>query len=234
MVWVSAKYRFASTFSYRIPHFSSSYALTAPAPSPSTIKLAIIATTINRTGDIERGKNLFKKIHSAKVAIEVPNKIVFFKAFMKRLKKKRKEELLYTPFGIITKRFESTFGIREYVLYNGPLTIYLNIPEEARQETLKTLTLVQYLGTSDSLCYCLETSVKSPSPTNCTKLCELEKVTEKGIIFLLSDFTEKISFDSVNPYSSKKIRKEDLTLVPYLFPIQIVKKDKNCTIYQRL
>ncbi len=90
MVWIGAKYLFASAFSYRIPYFSSSYALSAPAPSPSTIKLAIVATAINRTGNIEKGKKLFEQLKLANIATELPEKIVLFKAFMKRLKQKRK------------------------------------------------------------------------------------------------------------------------------------------------
>jgi CRISPR-associated Cas5-like protein len=67
MVWVGAKYGFASTFSYRIPYFSSSYALSAPAPSPSTIKLALVASTINRTGNLEKGRRLFERIRNCRI-----------------------------------------------------------------------------------------------------------------------------------------------------------------------
>ncbi|RLI43963.1 type I-A CRISPR-associated protein Cas5, partial [Candidatus Bathyarchaeota archaeon] len=79
MVWVSGTYEFASTFSYRIPYFSSSYALTTLAPSPSTIKLAIVASIINRKGNIKDGKILFEGIRTAEVLMELPTKISVFK-----------------------------------------------------------------------------------------------------------------------------------------------------------
>jgi len=236
MVWIGAKYKFASTFSYRIPYFSSSYALSAPSPSPSTIKLAIIATAINRTGDIEKGKMLFQHIRDTAVTVELPERIVFFKAFMKRLKNKRKEEQLKTPFGIITERFESTFGIREYILYDGFLIIYLNVLKNIAEEISKTLKNIQYFGTSDSICFCFESGTREPPLERCIKPCHRQEETtlKNGMIFLLSDFTEKTTFEAINPFSSKKMKKEDLTLKPYVFPIKVEKKDKNCTIYRRL
>jgi CRISPR-associated Cas5-like protein len=222
MVWIGAKYKFASTFSYRIPYFSSSYALSAPAPSPSTIKLALVASTINRTGDIEKGKKLFEKVSTSNVTVELPDKIVLFKAFMKRLKKKRQG-----------KGFERTFGIREYVLYDGDLGIYLDTPKDAIEEISSVFKNVQYFGTSDSICLCLENALTEPTPKRCIKLHNKlkEPLHENGVVFLLSDFTETTSFEDVNPFSGKKMKKGTIVLKPYLFPIKVVKKDRNCTIY---
>jgi len=236
MVWVSARYLFASAFSYRIPYFSSSYALSAPAPSPSTIKLAIIATAINRTGNVEKGNLLFEQLKVANTATELPEKIALFKAFMKRLKQKRKgkEGKITTPWGTLTESFESTFGIREYILYNGPITIYIETPEENAEEVRMTLKNIQYFGTSDSLCTCLESKFAEPNMLNCAKPVKEQAKPTTGTVFLLSDFTEKTTFNSVNPFSEQKLKKGEIALKPYIFPIQVEKKDKNCTIYRRL
>jgi len=223
MVWVGARYRFASTFSYRIPYFSSSYALSAPAPSPSTIKLALVASTINRTGNVEKGRQLFEKILSSPVTVELPEKIVLFKAFMKRLKKKRQGQ-----------GFERTFGIREYILYHGDLGIYLDAERGDTEEISQGFRNIQYFGTSDSICLCIENSLTEPTPSRCIKLQaeQKEPLHQNGTVFLLSDFIETTSFEDVNPYSGKKMRKGSIVLKPYLFPIKVVKKDRNCTIYQ--
>jgi len=225
MVWIGAKYKFASTFSYRIPYFSSSYALSAPAPSPSTIKLALVATTINRTGDIEKGKKLFEEIRNSNVTVELPDKIVLFKAFMKRLKKKRQE-----------KGFERTFGIREYILFDGSLGIYVDAEKDSADEISEALRNIQYFGSSDSICFCIEKATTEPALEKCIHLCAEKKETlrENGVVFLLSDFSETATFEDVNPFSGKKMKKGTITLKPYLFPIRVVKKDRNCTIYQRM
>ncbi len=236
MVWVSARYLFASAFSYRIPYFSSSYALSAPAPSPSTIKLAIVATAINRTGNIEKGKRLFEQLKLANTTAELPEKMVLFKAFMKRLKQKRKgkEEKITTPWGTLTESFESTFGIREYILYNSPLTIYIETHEENTEELMTTLKNIQYFGTSDSLCTCLESKLAKPNMSSCTKPLKEQTAPTTGTVFLLSDFTEKANFASVNPFSEQKLKKGEIVLKPYIFPIQVEKKDNNCTVYRRI
>lgn len=223
MVWIGARYRFASTFSYRIPYFSSSYALSAPAPSPSTIKLAMVASTINRTGDLEKGRKLFERIVNSNTEIEVPNKIAVFKAFMKRLKKKRQGQ-----------GFERTFGIREYILYDGELGIHLDLPPDDIEEVSKALQRIQYFGTSDSICSCLENTKTEPVQERVIKLCIQKQALEEGVVFLLSDFAEKTTFEDVNPFSGKKMKKENIALKPYLFPIQVVQRDKNCTVYHRI
>lgn len=179
---------------------------------------------------------LFQQIRDAVVTVELPEKIAFFKAFMKRLKKKRKENQFKTSFGIITERFESTFGIREYILYDGFLTIYLNVSKDIAEEVSKTLKNIQYFGTSDSVCLCFESGAMEPPLERCIKPCnrQEETILKNGMVFLLSDFTEKTTFEAINPFSDKRMKKEDLTLKPYIFPIKIEKKDKNCTIYRRL
>ncbi len=221
MTWIGARYRFASTFSYRLPNFSSSYALSAPAPSPSTIKLAIIATAIRSSGDVEEGRRLFEKIRTAEVTVELPHRIAAFKGFIKRLKAKRQE-----------RGFESTFGIREYIVYSDPLGIYIDVAEDVTEKVSRVLRRIQYLGTSDSLCTCLESGIADPPTERCIKPF---KERGEGIIFLLTDFTEEVSFENINPYSGSRMREEKhLRRIPYLFPLRITKKESNYTIYETL
>jgi CRISPR-associated Cas5-like protein len=238
MVWTCATYVFASTFSYRIPYFSSSYALSAPVPSPSTVKSALVASVINRNGNVEAGKKLFERIRGSTVTIELPEKIITLRAFMKRLKQKRRgqETTIITSFGKLIERFELTFGIREYIIYDGPLRIYIDASEDSVQDMIKSFKLVQYLGSSDSICTCLETNISDPNLQKCIKPVDSknEKFDTKGMIFLLTDFTDKATFESVNSFSSKKLVKGELLQKPYFFPLEVVKKEKNCVIYRRL
>ncbi|HEX9862594.1 MAG TPA: hypothetical protein VGB11_04840, partial [Candidatus Bathyarchaeia archaeon] len=169
------------------------------------------------------GKKLFEKINNTTVTVELPIKIATFKAFMKRLKKKRQGQ-----------GFEQTFGIREYILYGGDIGVYLDSPTDIIEEVSEALQRVQYFGTSDSICTFLENTKNEPVQERAIKLCiQKEALEEKGVIFLLSDFTKETTFEDVNPFSGKKMKKENIVLKPYLFPIQVVQRDKNCTIYQR-
>jgi len=225
MVWVGAEYRFASTFSYRIPYFSSSYALSAPTPSPSTIKLAVVSAFINRRGEVEAGKNLFERIKTAPVAIALPKRIGAFKCFMKRLKQKRGGP-----------GFERTFGIREYIVYSDALNVHLDVPREASESLLDGLKGIQYFGSSDSICSCIKSGLLEPDWARCPQPLDdsiSNKSSINGIVFLLTDFTDVAAFDSVNPFSEKKLEKDKhITLRPYIFPLKVSIKERDCTVYE--
>lgn len=153
--------------------------------------------------------------------MELPRKIVAFKSFIKRLKAKRQE-----------RGFESTFSIREYIIYSDPLCIYIDVPEDIIERVSTVLRRIQYIGTSDSLCTCLESSVVEPPMERCIKPF---KEGKGGIIFLLTDFTEEVSFENINPYSdSRMMEDKHLKRVPYLFPLRITKKESNYTLYETL
>jgi hypothetical protein len=146
---------------------------------------------------------------------------------MKRLKKKRQG-----------RGFERTFGIREYILYDGKLGIHLDVPADDVEEVSEALQRVQYFGTSDSICCCLEITRLEPGQRRTVKRCTQNSGLGEGVVFLLSNFTEKTTFEDINPFSGKKMKKDNLALQPYLFPIQIMQKDRiaqkdrNCTIYE--
>lgn len=216
-MWIGAKYVFGATFSYRIPGFSSSYAAAAPIPSPSTIKLALVATAIGKSGNVKVGEELFENVKTAQVAVEIPDRIVVFKSFIKRLKQKR-----------LGKGFESTFGIREYVLYSGPLTIFVNVSKNAKM-IMESLKAVRYFGTSDSACTNIECSHYEPTWEKVPKPYSAKD--KGGVIFLLTDFTEEAKFDAINPYSKVSL-KRGIVKCPYVFPLKVIEKRKNYTIYE--
>ena len=84
-VWIKAEFWVGQTFSYRAPDFSSNYALSSPLPGPSATKLALVSTAIEMSGDIDKGKQVFDIIKSAKVFWEPSEWVSIFKAFIKRL-----------------------------------------------------------------------------------------------------------------------------------------------------
>jgi len=86
--WLKLVIHFPSFYSYRIPEYSSQYALALPIIAPSTIKLAIVSTAIRISGKVETGKRIFDYIKNAKVGVKLPRKIVINSVFIKRLKKK--------------------------------------------------------------------------------------------------------------------------------------------------
>jgi CRISPR-associated Cas5-like protein len=71
MKWVKAVYRFAGFFSYRVPDFSSQYALSSPVPGPSIVKPGLISTGIEQKGDPSYGEILFGILTSHRTIVEL-------------------------------------------------------------------------------------------------------------------------------------------------------------------
>lgn len=227
-MWLGAEYEFGSMFSYRIPNFSPSFALSSPIPGPSTIKLAIVATAIERSKNLDYGKDIFDIIKSSKVLIKLPERISISKALIKRLKRMRE--------GYIDK----TFGIREYVHFSEPLGVYIQISSSRKDEIKEIMRRVKYFGTSDSLVTCKCIRENEPDENICAKpLKTLETVDEDArswkigdLVIPLFDIKNGARFSDISPYESGS--REIFISIPYEFPLKIEKEGKNWIIYRRL
>jgi len=243
LVWIGARYVFPSTFSYRVPYFSSSYAISAPTPSPSTVKLALVASAISRRGDPSKGSGFFEQIKTSSVAFELPERLSIFNAFVKRLKQKRKggedkgrdKEKRQDITGVRTG-FERTFGIRGYVLYGGPLAVYIDVSPALATDIEEAFQAIGYFGTSDSICRCVKLEKRTPdlrrSPRRHTPEKESLSELPSGIPFILTDLTKNSTFDSVNPYLTTRLEPEkQLEHVSYIFPLKALEKAQDHVVY---
>lgn len=196
MKWLRLRIHFPSFYSYRIPDYSSQYALALPLIAPSTIKLALVATAIRMSGKVSEGKRIFEYVKDAKVGIKLPKVIVVNSVFIKRLKKKKNQP-----------GFQPSFGVREYVHFGGDLEIYLGFSKIGIPKELITYAQsIRYLGTSDSIVYITADWVYR-EPADVIFPLELSKVPEGAIIYPVKDFAKKVTFEQINPYSSKKAGK---------------------------
>jgi CRISPR/Cas system-associated protein Cas5 (RAMP superfamily) len=221
MVWIRADYEFASLFSYRIPDFSSQYAISSILPGPSAIKLAIVSTAIEITGNVEYGKEIFEIIKNSSIKIKLPRKIASTNVLIKRLKKKKEKSGL-----------ETTFGIRGYVHYPENFSIYTDIPENKVTEVERILKSIRYFGTSDSLVWCRRINKEEP-PNNAISAVENLKKEDKNILIIsVKDINPKANFDEINIY--KKINNRKDILIKKIYPIPISKqfKGKNWIVYE--
>ncbi len=260
MVWLKSEYMFASMFSYRVPNYSPSFALTSPIPGPSTVKLAIISTAIERNG-VSYGEKIFNIIRDSGVLVEPPDKIALSKALIKRLKqdviaKKMPKDKKETGICVIcneskdvwkidnvlvckdcsSNRISQTFGIREYAHFSGPLNIFIDVKNE-KNLIIDILKRIKYFGTSDSLVFCKSVSEQVPDENACVKC--LESLSGEGSVLLgdlallLADFKKDISFKDINPY--EKVRNRDPYLLSsYVFPIKLEREGKNWVIYSKI
>ncbi|MHA1578290.1 MAG: hypothetical protein ACTSUQ_01515 [Candidatus Freyarchaeota archaeon] len=258
MTWLSAEYEFAGLFSYRIPNLSPSFAFSSLIPGPSTVKLAIVSTAIERNGSVKYGEEMFEAIKSSRILFDIPEKIALFRALIKRLKqeviakKMPKSEKITGTCSICksekdvweidkvlickdcaSNRITTTFGTREYVHFFGPLKIFIEVSGKSK-EIQTILEQIKYFGTSDSLVSCREVTESSPDEERCAK--PIDKVEElKGqrvLVIPLLDFKHDVEFDDINPY--KKTRKSPFESKPYVLPVNVEKEGSNWIIYSKI
>ena len=257
MVWVKATYEFASLFSYRIPDFSSQYAMSSLLPGLSTIKLAIVSAAIEITGNVEYGKEIFEIVKNADIKIRLPKKISLTTILLKRLKEKKKPdkkssvgEGICPICGKKTKLFldrtdnkekckkcwgfEITFGIRGYVHYPEEFSIYIDIPEKKFKEFEKILKSIRYFGTSDSLVWCNSVNREDPS-SDAISAVENFKGDEKNLLIIpVKDINPKAIFNDINIYEKKNSKKGKNILLKKIYPIPFSRQmqGKNWVIYE--
>lgn len=264
-IWLRAQYEFASLFSYRLPDFSSSYALSAPMPGPSAAKLAFVATAIEKTGTVSYGKHVFNLIMDAIVALEPPPELAVSRVLVRRLKQQSISRQKTTEVGVCpicgrenAKLYPSddqflcsqcglsliqSYGIREYVHFGGPITIYLEIEREKDREISGIMQRLRRVGTSDSLMYCHGVSEQAPDPSIVARLTtDLKTLSAQHEIirrpaFLLKDIREGTNFNQVNPFYRGKVSrakgKEFLESKLYIFPLKVHKQGRNWVWYKR-
>jgi CRISPR-associated Cas5-like protein len=227
MTWLRADYEFASLFSYRIPDFSSQYALTSLLPGPSTIKLAIVSTAIRHSGDVSFGEKIFEIVRNSEIAIVPPKRIAVSNVLIRRLKKKRQK----------IGEFERTFGIRGYAHFPESLGIYIEVPDETKAEIKSLLSRIRQLGSYDSIVYCKSVCEERP-PQECVRPIQtLEKPEKKAFIIPIKDINPHISvtFKDVNPFVRKiQKTKENKAFVNKFYQLHVLRQEqgKNWTVYE--
>jgi len=230
---------FPMFFSYRIPDFSSQYALSSLFPGPSTIKLAIVATTVDY-GGIDKAREVFNDIKNAKIGIVPPKKIITVNVLIRRLKAIKEFHTKVLPNNLKLLRegkiklfntFEKTYGIRGYVQFSEPIKIVINNLKD--ENTIRSIaTKIGRIGSYDSIVFCRESNIGEE--TNIVWADENIKNLENGeyIILPVKDLKNDIGFDDINPFSltSKKRDKKVMKKAYYLVPIKKKINGKNWSV----
>jgi len=223
MVWLEAEYELGGLLSYRVPDSSSQYAVASPLPGPSTIKLGIVSTAIETTGNLKQGEKIFELVKNAGIKMVVPKKIAIFNVLIKRLKQKKKEKKGEE------EALETTFGIRGYAHFCEPIKFYIDVSE--KEEIRNLLRKVRYFGTSDSIVYCRNVVERDPLGSCIEPVETLEKIERNVLVIRVKDLNPNVSFEHINVYG--KTRTKELFIPKYyLIPIINQRQGKNWIIYQ--
>ena len=261
MVWLKAEIHFGTSFSYRQPDASAQYAIGSPLPSPAAIKLALVDTAIRWRGDVRYGQRVFNWLKTCTVHAVPPEKVVRFRVFLKRMKpeefricpnhpdyrqsakekKKPCPECGHEPIKI--KELSVSFGTRDYFLMNGPMNLFLQVPDSRADQLVDLLKRVRKLGTSDSLCWCEEVEIADEREvahyqqwfpvrlSQAPKGSLLRGLALRFTVARLSDLSASSEFDQFNPFAGG--RRPTLNKEPYLLPLRAENSGETWTILRR-
>lgn len=225
LVWLRADYEFPSAFSYRVPDVSAQFAIGSPIPSPVTVKLALVDTAIRWSGSVNEGRRIFDLVKTARVCVVLPPRVVRFRAFIKRLKPP------HSSAGAGAPTVEST-GVRDYFLLEGPLSVYMEVPQAHAGDICELLLRIRRFGTSDSLCWC--TGIKEEAPDNrlCPQVLANLAPTQYGLVVRLSDLSALSQFDGFNPFGGNA-NQAKLEKQVYVLPLIVKRSGETWAILER-
>lgn len=218
LIWLRAQYELHN-FSYRDPRSAFSAAVALPVISPTAVLLGICSTLYESGRQLE-AEEFLCTIHECAVKVDPPDGVIFFRAFhqLRRYATTQdKGKGLKANIGFT----EINQGTREYGLPQGPLTIYVGVPQGQRKFVADALRDRSHIGTHDSLCSLIGDveAVAEPQEILCEPLGEGSIHFETGqpvTIVTLSRFVSAEFGESPAPW--KMAGGANTELVPYLIP----------------
>ena len=213
-VWLAADYHFPSTYSCRIPMSSMNSAPVMPAPGPATVRLALIKAGIERFGLEVVRDQLFPVLRSVAVRIRPPERVAISQQVLRAYKwseDKRRRTII-----------QESIIVREMAHACGPMTIFLQVPEDFEQWLHVMLLSVGYWGQTSSLTTCMGVRRTPPVPGECaTTLALLDEAVALRPYFscLATEFlSDQLSWYDIVPDEGTQ-RSEALRLAIYVWPM---------------
>jgi hypothetical protein len=183
-----------------------------------------VDAAIKASGSIEAGEKLFNVLKLAPVHIGLPEYINVMRHFIKRMKPNEE--------GLI----EST-AVREYCHFDGPLSLFIKVPEAYVEEVKRLFCLLRRLGTTDSLLWCDIAEEREPDlALSWFDLSEfslplISGNLERRAIVMLNDIDKRATFNSINPYSPEGGRR--FVPVTKVLPLVVEERAENWVRYRR-
>jgi hypothetical protein len=253
--WLRADYEFPSTFSYRMPDVSAQFAIGSPIPSPAAVKLALVDTAIRWSGDVNEGRRIFDAIKTARVCVVPPPQIVRFRAFIRRLKPNEVVACANHPSYRVSAKLgrnrrpacpfcgtipnvklpilEESTGVRDYFLLDGPLSVFIEVPQSDTAYIAWLLQRIRRFGTSDSVCWCRGVREEAPDETLCPRSLGNLSHAQGGLVVRLSDLTQQSQFDGFDPFRGN-VQQARLEKAVYVLPLRVRRSGETWAILERI
>ncbi|MEX2104675.1 MAG: type I-A CRISPR-associated protein Cas5 [Bacilli bacterium] len=233
MSWLVASYQFTSPFSLKSSLSTSSGGKTHLIPTMYAIKMALIDASFRCGLD---GEKEFEWIKTLDIRMKPPKKANVQNSFVKIQKEARSEVRKEKP----DQYFSSTVTLREYVIFEGNLSIAFKVNSINRQQQEKLETLLTHLnqlGKRGCFIQLQHFSYEEALQGAYTFLLQDTEIhmSLALTVHYLDDMGEGAKFSSINSYdeTSAKLGK-DRILIPVGVPYQLSKSSRAFTYYERM
>lgn len=233
MNWLIANYVFTAPFSLKNSLATSSGGKTNLVPTMFSIKMALIDASFRIGLD---GEKEFEWIKSLRIRLKPPKKAVVQNSFVKIQKESRKEILKENP----DQCFTSTVGLREYVIFDGDLSIAIKIEDlnDSQIEVLqKLLTHINQLGKRGCFVQLKQMDKLEEVSGPFTFTLDDSEITlpHSLTVQYLDDMGDKARFPSINSFDeTKSTIGKDRLFIPVGLPYQLTKSSRGFTLYERI
>lgn len=229
-MWIEIVYKPTSLFSLKQSNATNSAAKTLLCPSPYAVKMALLNAIITYDS-VEAAKKYFNLVKELKIHFYLPNEVLVSNCFVKILKEKRSESRVSE-----WDTYQSTVAFREYAHFSDNIRLAINV-SDIKSENIEMLKKwfmrINYFGKRGCFFQFMRTVDTEILPMGYSQNLdsEIPILTSSNIMLLMDDFGKKATFDKVNTYSLDKTSRSPKI---FLFPYQIVKSNKNFTLYRRI
>ena len=222
-LWLAAEYIFCTTYSIRAPGSSMANTKALPAPGPGTVRLALIRAGIEIVGFEKAERDLFPIIRSAPVLISPPDQVSI------SVQKLRGYKAGSGEHG--KNSYQESIMLRETTHAQGPVTIFMKVPQDYRSIFQKLFFSIGYWGQANSLTTCCRVYPQEPERETCAM--PVEEIRGKFSGFYSSFVTE---------FSSPSLRWQDLVMMEnksaiktflFVWPLTFCERKRDKTLLLR-
>lgn len=224
-VWLAPEYHMAAPYSCRIPVSSQNAVLSAPAPGPATVRLALVSTGIEWFGFESTREVYFPIIRSAVILVRPPARVGISTQLQHAFKVSQKSSFL-----------QDSLAYREMCQADGPITIYIQIPSRYDDDFRKLFRSIGYWGQSNSPAFCNSISNSIPDKNECAQpLTSLIGSLPLGQFFgcIVSEFRKPdVTWEEIMPDrtgSKNDFLKPEL----YIWPMRVIEQQSKHKLLQR-
>ncbi len=233
-MWLKIKYKPVTLFSLKDSRATSMGGKSLIAPSPYSIKMAIINSFIQLYSVKELEEN-FDWIKELDVKVKLPNDIVINNCFIKIQKLKRNDSKKEGDDSI----FQSTVAFREFIYFDGDIELAFkidNLLESSIKKLKRVLLHINYFGKRG--CFFQPIINNNSFFEQSQELgdgfgVELAQTRYlSSIICQMDDFGPKVkSFDNINNYSKSST---DRLSASYCFPYELSSSSKSYYHFRKI